>query len=134
MFNEVARAVFRQTGTRENAGVRALADGGFLVSRNDVDADLVRAQRFDAAGNKVGIEFPRKNGVGGRPEAALLLERRIAYAIDDLSSGDCDIVTSIWTLNAPPSITSDGGGATAMSSVAENATAVTTAAATDVDS
>jgi hypothetical protein len=124
-----------QTGIQENATVLGLADGSFLVSWNDVNAGLVRAQRFDAAGNTVGIEFTVKNGVAGTPEAALLSDGRIAYALDDLSTGDYDVVTSIWTLdggvNEAPTITSDGGGATATKLLVENHTAVTTVAAAD---
>ena len=40
-----------------------LADGGFLVTWENDNADLVRAQRFDAVGNKIGAEFTVKSGV-----------------------------------------------------------------------
>jgi hypothetical protein len=91
--------------TQDEASVVALADGGFLVTWEDDLANLVRAQRFDAIGDKIGAEFTVKNGVsdgfsGDSPEAALLSDGRIAYAIGDVVVADHDVVTSIWT--TPP--------------------------------
>ena len=57
-------------GEQNEASVVALADGGFLVSWEDDNADLVRAQRFDAVGHKIGAEFTVKNGISpavGKP-------------------------------------------------------------------
>jgi hypothetical protein len=87
------------TGEQSQASVVALADGGFLVSWEDDGADLVRAQRFDATGQKIGTEFTLKDltGINDSPEAALLTDSgRIAYAIGDVSTGDEDVMTSIW--------------------------------------
>jgi hypothetical protein len=86
------------TGAQNEASVAALADGGFLVTWEDDNANLVRAQRFDAAGNKIGTEFTVKNATAvDSPEAALLTDGgRIAYAIGDVSTGDPDVMTSIW--------------------------------------
>jgi hypothetical protein len=90
------------TGAQNEASVVALADGGFLVTWEDDFANLVRGQRFDAAGNKIGSEFTVKNGDDGTtsvdsPEAALLADGgRIAYAIGDVSTGDRDVTTSMW--------------------------------------
>jgi VCBS repeat protein len=86
------------TGAQETATAIALADGGFLVTWEDDNADLVRAQRFDAAGTKIGTEFTVKNGTfAASPEADLLTDGgRIAYAIGDFSTGDVDVMTSIW--------------------------------------
>jgi hypothetical protein len=89
-------------GNQNEANVVALADGGFLVTWEDDNANLVRAQRFDAAANKIGTEFTVKNGIsdgfsGDNPEAALLSDGgRIAYALGDASTGDLDVTTSIW--------------------------------------
>ncbi len=88
--------------TQDEASVVALADGGFLVTWEDDLTNLVRAQRFDAVGSKIGAEFTVKNGVsdgfsGDSPEAALLSDGRIAYAIGDAVVADRDVVTSIWT-------------------------------------
>jgi hypothetical protein len=86
------------TGAQETATAIALADGGFLVTWEDDNADLVRAQRFDAAGTKIGTEFTVKNGTfAASPEADLLTDGgRIAYALCDFSTGDVDVMTSIW--------------------------------------
>jgi FG-GAP-like repeat len=86
------------TGAQDEASVVALADGGFLVTWEDDNANLVRAQRFDAAGTKIGTEFTVKNGTAAdSPEAALLTDGgRIAYAVGDESTSDDDVVTSIW--------------------------------------
>jgi FG-GAP-like repeat len=86
------------SGNQQEASVVALADGGFLVTWEDLSANLVRAQRFDAATNKIGTEFTVKNGVSvsDSPEAALLSDGgRIAYALGNFS-GDADVMTSIW--------------------------------------
>jgi hypothetical protein len=93
--------------TQDEASVVALADGGFLVTWEDDFINLVRAQRFDAVGSKIGAEFTVKNGVsdgfsGDSPEAALLSDGRIAYAIGDVVVADHDVVTSIWT--TPPNL------------------------------
>ena len=87
------------TGDQNRASVVALADGGFLVNWVDDNANLVRAQRFDAVGNKIGTEFTVKNGpVTDSPEAALLTDGgRIAYALGDISTGDNDVMTSMWS-------------------------------------
>src|SRR5262245_19842262 len=86
-------------GIQEEASVVALADGGFLVTWEDDNANLVRGQRFDAAGTRIGAEFTVKNGASpvDSPEAALLADGRVAYALGDVSTGDPDVVTSIWT-------------------------------------
>jgi hypothetical protein len=86
------------TGAQNDASVVALADGGFLVTWEDGNADLVRAQRFDALGNKMGAQFTVKDGVAmDSPEAAVLTDGgRIAYAVGDVSTGDVDVMTSIW--------------------------------------
>ena len=46
-------------------------------------------------------------------------------------SSNPSALTQIDIINSPPSITSNGGGSTALISVAENSTAVTTVTATD---
>jgi Ca2+-binding RTX toxin-like protein len=92
-----------QAGSQNEASVIALADGGFLVTFEDDNADLVRALRFDAAGNRIGAEFTVKNGVSiDSPEAALLRDGRFAYAVGDISTGDADVTTSIWDPRTSP--------------------------------
>jgi hypothetical protein len=88
-------------GDQNEASVVALADGGFLVTWEDDSADLVRAQRFDPTGTKIGTEFTVKNGTTpsalDSPEAALLSDGgRIAYAVGDFTIADVDVTTSTW--------------------------------------
>jgi hypothetical protein len=95
-------------GNQNEANVVALADGDFLVTWEDDSADVVRAQRFDGVGNKVGNEFIVNVGVeewlDTSPEAALLANGRIAYALPDGSTGDLDVTTSIWTTSGPDAV------------------------------
>src|SRR5262249_43242664 len=84
-------------GAQNAPNVVGLNDGGFLVTWEDDNADLVRAQRFDSLGQKIGSEFTVKSGVGtDSPQAAALTDGRIAFALGDVSSGDADVTTSIW--------------------------------------
>lgn len=53
-----------ETGNQFAPTVKALSDGGFMVAWTDASGagpdsadDSVRAQRYDSAGNKVGVEF-----------------------------------------------------------------------------
>ena len=85
------------TGDQNQANVVALPDGGFLVTWQDDFAGVVRGQRYDWTANKVGVEFIVKNGVSADdPEATVLSDDRIAYALGDTSSGDADVMTSIF--------------------------------------
>ena len=97
-------------GVQDEASVVGLADGGFLVTWEDDNANLVRAQRFDAVGNKIGTEFTVKNGASpvDSPEAALLADGRIVYALGDVSSGDPDVATSIFSTAAPTDFNPNG--------------------------
>jgi hypothetical protein len=91
-------------GTQNNANVLALADGGFLVTWRDETVQMVRAQRFDELGNKLGTEFvvkPNWVSLLDSPETALLADGRVALAISDFSTHDLDVMTSIWTTRWP---------------------------------
>jgi hypothetical protein len=91
-----------QIGGQYDASVVALADGGFLVSWEDQNHNLVVAQRFDAIGNKVGAQASLGTGYGV-PDIALLSDGRMAFAQDhgDVTPGDVDVWTSIWTTAWP---------------------------------
>jgi hypothetical protein len=87
-------------GAQNEASVVALDDGGFLVSWNDHSADLVRAQRFDAFGGKIGAQVTVKDGEssGDSHEAAVLSDGRIGLALDLISAdNDYDVMNSLWT-------------------------------------
>jgi FG-GAP-like repeat len=90
-------------GAQNEASVVGLADGGFLVTWENDNANLVRAQRFDAVGGKLGAEFTVKNnGVStDSPDVSLLSDDRIAFAVGDVSTGDPDVMTSIWDPRKP---------------------------------
>jgi Ca2+-binding RTX toxin-like protein len=84
-------------GNQNDASVIGLADGGFLVVWEDDGAGVTRAQRFDALGNLVGVQFDVLASTGGdAPHMSLLADGRIAFAFDRLVSGDWDVYTSIW--------------------------------------
>ena len=44
-------------GNQNEATLVGLADGGFVATWEDDNADLVRGQRFDALGHKIGVEY-----------------------------------------------------------------------------
>jgi Ca2+-binding RTX toxin-like protein len=84
-------------GNQNDASVIGLADGGFLVAWEDDSAGVTRAQRFDTAGNLVGVQFDVLTGTGGgAPHMSQLADGRVAFAFDRLASGDWDVFTSIW--------------------------------------
>ncbi|MCP1831714.1 hypothetical protein J2R76_000141 [Bradyrhizobium sp. USDA 4532] len=84
-------------GNQNEVTLVGLADGGFVATWEDDNADLVRGQRFDATGHKVGTEYTVKVGVSvDSPDSALLSDGRIGYAVGDVSTGDADVTTSIW--------------------------------------
>src|SRR5262245_5525867 len=82
------------TGPQNEPSVVGLLDGGFLVAWDDDQFNYIRGQRFDAGGNPVGSEFIVAQGPYEAPAMARLLDGRIAFAIDDNSSGDFDVATS----------------------------------------
>jgi hypothetical protein len=89
------------TGDQKWASVVALADGGFLVTWDDASGPkFVHAQRFDAAGTKIGTEatvlLPDFFEV---PQAAVLTDGRIAYAIADgnVFGSETFVETSMWS-------------------------------------
>ena len=94
-------------GQQDHASVVAMADGGFLVSWRSGNT-LVEAQRFDALGHKIGVEFTVEGGVPNHPDAALLSDGRIAFAVDDASTGDLDVTTSIFSTAAPNDFNANG--------------------------
>ena len=96
-------------GEQDNATVVALADGGFLVSWDDYSTNLIRAERFDAVGARIGLPFTVDNGTSSEsPQAALLGGGHIVYAVDKVSSGDLDVWTSIYSIAAPNDFNANG--------------------------
>jgi len=100
------------TSTDHEASVVALADGGFLVSWEASGAgdSVSLAQRFDADGDKIGAMFTVKDDdtTGETPQAALLSDGHIAFALDDPSAGGHDVMTSIFSVDTPNDFNADG--------------------------
>jgi len=102
------------TGTAQEASVVALADGGFLVSWDSFgNHDSILAQRFDADGDRIGATFTVSESdgpIGGIPQAALLSDGHIAFAIGDPEPpiGDYGTTTSIYTLDTPHDFDASG--------------------------
>jgi len=91
---------FEIEGSNNTPRLVALSDGGFVVTWEPFFSDELRAQRFDAVLNPIGDRFVVRADVPFAPgpavEGALLQDGRIAFAIADDTSGDLDVVTSIW--------------------------------------
>lgn len=135
---------------QEAPQIAALADGGFVVTwqdwsgRNDDLISLaVRAQVFDATGNKVGSEFLVNSTTANHQEAPVIATLSsgdfvIAWADWSERGGDNDGLSTkaqLFTFgpNDPPTITSNGGGDAAALSIVENSASVATVTALDTD-
>ncbi|MCB1449466.1 MAG: cadherin domain-containing protein, partial [Nitratireductor sp.] len=140
------------TGEQNFSSVTALADGGFVVTWSSYLQDMsgygVYAQRFDASGAAVGSEFPLAQSTSG---IQLAYHVWGSYTVDQLADGNLvftwhgepivngsEVYARIFSVDTPPNavpvIVSNGGGETALISIDENTTAVTTVTATDADS
>ena len=134
------------TGATDEDTLLQVAAPGLLANATDADAGdilaVVAGTLTSAKGAAVTL-----NAAGSytyNPANALGLQALAAgqnttdtfsYTVSD-SGGLTDTATVTITvagINDPPVITSDGGGATAATNVAENSTAVTTVTATDID-
>ena len=92
----------------------------------------IKAIHFDAGSSTATISFQTVDDdmqQGGQRSFTVELQPSPDYTIE----GDVKTFGFIYDNDAPPVISSDGGGATAAISVAENSTAVTTVTATDPD-
>jgi hypothetical protein len=127
--------------------IAPMSSGGFVVAWQDMsglDGDAsgasIKAQMYDVNGATLGGEFLINGTTAGDqfgPTIASLGLDRFVVAWGDASglAGDASgFATEARIFNAgnsPPVIASDGGGATAALSIAENGTAVTTVTASD---
>jgi hypothetical protein len=83
-------------GDQVRADVAALNDGGFVVTWLDNNLGLVRGQRFDAAGTKVGEEFTAGDmGSEANPLVASLADGRFVVGFAQ-TSGDDDIWATLF--------------------------------------
>ena len=114
---------------------------GLTAAASDADAtnNTITYSLTDDAGGRFAIDG--NSGVVSVANGLLLdFEAAISHSITVLaSSSDGSVGNQIFSINVsnindnPPGINSNGGGATAAISVAENVTAVTTVTATDAD-
>ena len=91
-------------GDQVRPDVAALNDGGFVVTWLNNNLGLVRGQRFDAAGTKVGVEFTAGDmGSEANPVVASLGDGR--FAVDFVQiSGDDDIWATIFDPRTSPTV------------------------------
>ena len=91
-------------GDQVRPDVAALNDGGFVVTWLDNNLGLVRGQRFDAAGTKVGVEFTAGDmGSEANPVVASLGDGRFAVDFAQIS-GDDDIWATIFDPRTSPTV------------------------------
>ncbi|SDB16214.1 calcium-binding protein [Bauldia litoralis] len=89
--------------------VAALSGGGFVVVWNDPGSGVVRGQRFDANGTKVGSEFTENFSVEDNPVVAGLSDGRFIVGFEDVDNAptDVDIHATIFDPRTSP-INGDG--------------------------
>ncbi|MGH6771656.1 MAG: calcium-binding protein [Xanthobacteraceae bacterium] len=86
-------------GQQDDAAIAALSDGGFLVAWESGAEDFIRAQRFDATGTPVGVEFLAGDSPDNDqdPAATELSDGRILVAFEgEPGAPDDDIVGTIF--------------------------------------
>ncbi|MEO6359590.1 MAG: cadherin domain-containing protein [Sphingomicrobium sp.] len=127
-----------------NPSVVALPDGGYLIAwdtrdpAQDGSGIAVKARYFEVSGQPASAEFlvnARASGAQWLQEVAVQPDGTvIAVWASETSSFNYDIRARLLDLtNAPPVISSDGGGASAQIDVAEQALQVTAVTATDAE-
>src|SRR6185295_13854215 len=129
------------------AGAVGSLVGAFTGGISDADIGAVRGIAITASDETNGTWYYSTNAgaswnaVGAVSNASALLLAVAGTKVDTSTNGGTtafssatDVVdVTVTAVNDAPVITSDGGGASAALSVAENTTAVTTVTATDVD-
>ncbi|MEQ9692359.1 MAG: calcium-binding protein [Bauldia litoralis] len=96
-------------GNQSDPRVAALADGGFVAVWTDSGSGVIRGQRFDATGVKVGIEFTENFSVEDNPVVAGLSDGRFIVGFEDVDNSptDVDIHATIFDPRTSP-INGDG--------------------------
>jgi FG-GAP-like repeat len=91
-------------GGQVRPDVAPLNDGGFVVTWFDNNLGLLRGQRFDAAGTKVGVEFTAGDmGSEANPLVASLGDGRFAVGFAQVS-GDDDIWATLFDPRTSPTV------------------------------
>jgi hypothetical protein len=85
-------------GLQLSQDVAALPDGGFIVGWEDAAAGNDKAQRFDVAGNKVGVEFIFNDHATFDIDAEALADGRSIFTINNFYTvpGNNNVESSIW--------------------------------------
>ncbi len=83
-------------GSQNEPRVTALADGGFVIIWDDDNSNLVRGQRFDAAGNEVGNQFSMNQSNETSPDIAGLSDGRFITVFESGAAGNADVYGQIW--------------------------------------
>ncbi|MEQ8700304.1 MAG: calcium-binding protein [Bauldia litoralis] len=91
-------------GNQSDPRVAALADGGFVAVWTDSGSGVIRGQRFDATGVKVGIEFTENFSVEDNPVVAGLSDGRFIVGFEDVDDAptDVDIHATIFDPRTSP--------------------------------
>lgn len=121
----------------ENAALGTVVGVTALASDDDATTNAVTYSLTDDAGGRFAID----SGTGVVTVAGAIDREADGASLDitaqatsaDGSTADETFTIAINNVNETPVITSNGGGTSAAVSMAENSTAVTTVAATDVD-
>ena len=129
------------SGDQTNPSIAMDDAGDFVVVWEGVgtgDSDGVFGRLYDASGNAQGLEFlinQTTSNTQSMTSAVMLDATNYAVVWSGEGPGDSNGVFArqFGTTNVAPVITSNGGGATATVSIAENTSAVTTVTATDAD-
>ena len=82
-------------GDQTGAAVTALADGGFFIAWRDQGSDVLRGQRFDAAGAKMGDEIILNSVDGTDLSLSTTSDDRILLSYTDLGASP-DVHTAIF--------------------------------------
>jgi hypothetical protein len=144
-----------QTDDNQNAGgTMPLANGGFVVTWEDHSSRFgdgsslsIKAQAFDANGEKLGNEFLVNTNTASTqfaPAIANLANGDFIIAWGDGSgtlgdSSEASVKAQVFSIdgvaatNQAPAFTSNGGGDSGARSISENTKAVATVVATDAD-
>jgi Tol biopolymer transport system component len=131
-------AFYVANGDATSPSIAMAADGAFAVSYQQTGADGmdIFVRPFSSSGSALAAATQVNSHVAGQqqaPSVALLGDGREVVVWSGASADDSQGVTLRVMPNNRPTITSDGGAATATRTVAENTTAVTTVTATDAD-
>lgn len=83
-------------GSQNEPSVTALEDGGFVIIWDDDNSNIIRGQRFDAAGNEIGNQIAISKDLEFSLDAASLSDGRFITVFENNDAGNSDIYAQIW--------------------------------------